>query len=191
MAEPDLRNFLYKHIDVNESEAEIFIQKFTSKSLRKKQILVQPGFNVSKRYYVKEGALRSFIINESGQEITIALAVKDWWITDYNSYIFQQPATLFVEAITKSLVLELAFDDEESLKSSNTKFESFFRIIAEKGLAAQQRRTIALHTETAVQRYHTFAKKYPQFLQEIPQYIIASFLGMSTEFLSKIRNNKV
>ncbi|MCR5862608.1 Crp/Fnr family transcriptional regulator [Flavobacterium sp. J372] len=186
-----LADFLSSRIEVNDTEIQDFLKMFVSRSVRKKQLIVQPGFTASKRFYIVDGALRSFVINESGQEITIALAVKDWWITDYNSYIYQQPATLFVEALSHSVIMELSFDDEKYLKQLNPKYESFFRIIAERGLAAQQRRMIALHTQTAVQRYENFARQYPQFIQEIPQYIIASFLGMSTEFLSKIRNNKL
>jgi len=161
------------------------------KTLRKKQLIVQPGFVAQHRFYVTEGALRSFITNPSGDETTIALAAADWWITDYNSYIYQQPATLFVEAVTKSTVLQLSFDDEAILKKMNPKFEMFFRIIAERGLAAQQRRLITNLTQSAEERYESFAAAYPQFINLIPQYIIASFLGMSTEFLSKIRNKKV
>lgn len=191
MQHTGLAAFLSRRINVNDTEIEDFLKMFVSRTIRKKQLIVQPGFTAFKRFYITDGALRSFVVNESGQEITIALAVQDWWITDYNSYIYQQPATLFVEALSNSVILELSFDDEQILKQLNPKFESFFRIIAERGLAAQQRRTIALHTQTAVQRYESFAMQYPQFLQEIPQYIIASFLGMSTEFLSKIRNNKL
>lgn len=186
-----LADFLSSRIEVNDTEIQDFLKMFVSRSVRKKQLIVQPGFTASKRFYIVDGALRSFVINECGHEINIALAVKDWWITDYNSYIYQQPATLFVEALSHSVVMELSFDDEKYLKQLSPKYESFFRVIAERGLAAQQRRMIALHTQTAVQRYENFARQYPQFLQEIPQYIIASFLGMSTEFLSKIRNNKL
>lgn len=191
MQDTGLAGFLSGRIDVTNTEIEDFVGMFVSRPVRKKQLIVQPGFTAFKRFYIADGALRSFVVNESGQEITIALAIKDWWITDYNSYIYQQPATLFVEALSNSVVMELSYDDEQYLKGLNPKFETFFRIIAERGLAAQQRRMIALHTQTAVQRYESFTRQYPQFLQEIPQYIIASYLGMSTEFLSKIRNNKV
>lgn len=186
-----LKDFLQQRIEVTDQEAHEFLGFFVSKKIKKKQLLVQPGFIAKTRYYIEDGALRSFVMNDAGQEITIALGVDDWWMTDYNSYIFQQPATLFVEALANGTVLELSFENEQILKSRNPKFETFFRIIAERGLAAQQRRLIAQHTQTAAQRYESFAQQYPQFLQEVPQYIIASFLGMSTEFLSKIRNNKV
>jgi len=191
MDEAKIILFLKQRVKVTDEEALQFASFFREKTLRKKQLIVQPGFVAQHRFYVTEGALRSFITNPSGDETTIALAAADWWITDYNSYIYQQPATLFVEAVTKSTVLQLSFDDEAILKKMNPKFEMFFRIIAERGLAAQQRRLITNLTQSAEERYESFAAAYPQFINLIPQYIIASFLGMSTEFLSKIRNKKV
>ena len=191
MDEEKIILFLKQRVKVTDEEALQFASFFREKTLRKKQLIVQPGFVAQHRFYVTEGALRSFITNPSGDETTIALAAADWWITDYNSYIYQQPATLFVEAVTKSTVLQLSFDDEAILKKMNPKFEMFFRIIAERGLAAQQRRLITNLTQSAEERYESFAAAYPQFINLIPQYIIASFLGMSTEFLSKIRNKKV
>ena len=191
MDEAKIIVFLKQRVEVTDEEALKFASFFREKTLRKKQLVVQPGFVAQHRFYVTEGALRSFITNQSGEETTIALAAADWWITDYNSYIYQQSATLFVEAITKATVLQLSFDDEATLKKMNPKFEMFFRIIAERGLAAQQRRLITNLTQSAEERYESFAAAYPQFIKLIPQYIIASFLGMSTEFLSKIRNRKV
>lgn len=191
MDETKIILFLKQRVKVTDEEALQFASFFREKTLRKKQLIVQPGFVAQHRFYVTEGALRSFITNPLGDETTIALAAADWWITDYNSYIYQQPATLFVEAVTKSTVLQLSFEDETILKNMNPKFEMFFRIIAERGLAAQQRRLITNLTQSAEERYVSFAAAYPQFVNLIPQYIIASFLGMSTEFLSKIRNKKV
>lgn len=191
MDETKIILFLKQRVKVTDEEALQFASFFREKTLRKKQLIVQPGFVAQHRFYVTEGALRSFITNPLGDETTIALAAADWWITDYNSYIYQQPATLFVEAVTKSTVLQLSFEDEAILKNMNPKFEMFFRIIAERGLAAQQRRLITNLTQSAEERYVSFAAAYPQFVNLIPQYIIASFLGMSTEFLSKIRNKKV
>src|SRR5690606_21692908 len=183
--------YLQQRVTVTESEALEFAGMFQEKKVRKKQFLVQPDFVARHRYYIIDGALRSFIVDDNGQETTIALAIDDWWITDYNSYIYQQPATLFVEAVSNATVLQLSYENEQQLKTSNPKFETFFRIIAARGLAAQQRRIITNLTQNAEQRYESFVQKYPKFVNSIPQYIIASFLGMSTEFLSKIRNNKV
>ena len=190
-SEEKIVHFLKQRVNVSDQEADAFAQVFQEKRLRRKQLLVQPGFVARHRYYVVDGVLRSFIVDDLGQETTIALAVRDWWITDYNSFIYQQPATLFVEALNSACVLQLSYEEEQKLKAANSRYETFFRIIAERGLAAQQRRIISGLTQSAEERYEQFVENYPQFLQEIPQYILASFLGMSTEFLSRIRNNRV
>jgi CRP-like cAMP-binding protein len=113
-----------------------------------------------------------------------------WWISDPNSFIYQQPATMFVEALEDSLILQLGFENEQILKAHSHQFETFFRTVAERGLAFMQRRLIASLTLTAEERYEQFAKKHPQFLQRVPQYSIASYLGMTTQYLSRIRNKQ-
>jgi CRP-like cAMP-binding protein len=138
-----------------------------------------------------QGAFRAYVVADEGQEHTITFAIDDWWITDYNSYIFQQPATMFVVALEDSIILQLDYEKEQELKLQNHKFETFFRIMAERGLAAQQRRIISNLTQTAEERYETFSNKYPQIVQRVPQYALASYLGMTTEFLSRIRNKRV
>ena len=183
--------FLKRRVAVTDEEALVFSEAFEEKVLRKNQILVQPGFTAKYKYYVLDGALRSFVVTALGQEVTYELAVDDWWITDYNSFIYQQPATLFVEAATNSTVLQLNFEKEQWLKQSNPRFETFFRIIAERGLASHQRRLICNLTLSAEERYTQFLHDLPQFADAFPQYVLASYLGMTTEFLSKIRNKKV
>ena len=183
--------YIERFVSLTEDEALQFNASFKEVKVKKRQILVQPGFTAKHRNYVINGVLRSYVISNTGQEQTIAFAIDDWWITDYNSYIYQQPATLFVEALQDCIVLQLDFETEQQLKKANPKFETFFRIIAERGLAFQQRRIITNLTQSATERYESFNEKYPQIVQRIPQYALASYLGMTTEFLSKIRNNKV
>ena len=98
---------------------------------------------------------------------------------------------MFVVALEDSIILQLDYEKEQELKLQNHKFETFFRIMAERGLAAQQRRIISNLTQTAEERYETFSNKYPQIVQRVPQYALASYLGMTTEFLSRIRNKRV
>ena len=184
-------HFLQQKVEVTTEEAAVFGEAFQAKILRKKQLVIQPMFTAKYRYYVVKGALRSFIMDHKGEENTIALAIEDWWITDYNSYIYQKPATLFVAALEDSVVMQIDFATEQKLKATHPKFETFFRIIAERGLAFYQRRLISNLTQTAEERYHEFEERYPLINQRVPQYALASFLGMSTEYLSKLRNNRV
>ena len=178
-------------VPLEEGEAELFISFFTLAYVRKRQFIIQPNFPVKHRSYVAQGSLRAYVVGEEGQDHTIAFAIEDWWISDYNSYINQQPATMFVIALEDSTLLQIDFEKEQKLKSINPKFETFFRIKAERTATSFQRRIISNLTMTAEERYDLFLEKYPTIAQRVPQYALASYLGMSTEFLSKIRNRKV
>lgn len=183
--------YINKFVKLTDEEAEQFSSGFREVKVKKRQFIIQPNFTARHRHYVLKGAFRSYVVGDVGQDHTINFAIDDWWITDYNSYIFQQPATMFVVALEDSTILQIDFDKEQILKKSNHKFETFFRIIAERGLASQQRRIVSNLTQTAEERYENFVSKYPLIVQRVPQYALASYLGMTTEFLSRIRNKHV
>ena len=184
-------DYLKKIVPVTQEEAEHFAASFREVKIKKRQFIVQPNFTARHRNYVLEGAFRAYVVADEGQDHTISFAINDWWITDYNSYIYQKPATMFVVALEDSTILQIDFEKEQALKKANHKFETFFRIVAERGLAFYQRRIISNLTQTAEERYIHFVQNYPQIIQRVPQYALASYLGMTTEFLSRIRNKRV
>jgi CRP-like cAMP-binding protein len=184
-------DFARRLVPLTPEEEGLFVAAFKEVKIKKRQFIVQPHFVAKHRYYVIQGAFRAYVVADEGQDHTISFAIEDWWITDYNSYIFQQPATMFVVALEDSITLQLEFEKEQELKQTSHHFETLFRIMAERGLAFQQRRIISNLTLTAQERYDQFMSRYSKVAQRLPQYVIASFLGMTTEFLSKIRNNKV
>lgn len=185
---------LIKHVRervaLTDDEAAQFSLPFKTARVRKRQAIIQPDFTPRFRNYVLGGSLRAYVVGEGGHDHTIAFAVEDWWITDYKSYITQQPATMFVVALEDCVLLQIEFEQETKLKAAHPKFETFFRIMAERTAASFQRRIINNLTLTAEERYDSFVERYPSIVQRVPQYALASFLGMSTEFLSKIRNGK-
>lgn len=183
--------YIEKFVQLNDEEIQMFSASFEQKRISKRQFIVQPNFTAKHRNYILEGAFRAYVVGDEGQDHTITFAIEDWWITDYNSYVFQQPATMFVVALEDSIILQLDYEKEQALKKQSHKFETFFRIVAERGLASLQRRVISNLTQTAEERYENFVSKYPQIVQRVPQYALASYLGMTTEFLSRIRNKKV
>jgi|TARA_B110000259_G_C13818276_1_gene323610 CRP-like cAMP-binding protein len=185
-----LKNQLTEKYSFTEKEADFFVSHFTERKVKKRQFIIQPDFIAKYRVYVVQGTFKAYVIGNDGQENTISLAMDGWWISDPNSYIYQQPATMFVEALEDSLILQLDFENEQILKSHSHKFETFFRTVAERGLAFMQRRLIASLTLAAEERYEQFAEKYPDFLQRVPQFAIASYLGMTTQYLSRIRKNQ-
>lgn len=186
-----LIRYFESYILLTEEEKKLLVSSFKMTKVKKRQFIVQPDFVAKYRNFVLEGALRGYIVGDEGQDHTIVFAIDEWWITDYYSYIFQQPATMFVVALEDSTLLQIDFEAEQFLKRSNHKFETIFRMLAEKSFAHLQRRIMSSLSHTAEERYEHFAQKYPKVIQKIPQYAIASYLGMTTEFLSKIRNKRV
>jgi CRP-like cAMP-binding protein len=186
----NLVSYINRFVTLTDEENQQFVDSFKETRVRKRQFIVQPDFTAKYRNYVVEGAFRAYIVCLEGRDHTIAFAIDDWWITDYNSYIFQKPATMFVVALEDSLILQIEYEKEQELKKANHKFETFFRIMAERSFASQQQRIISQLTQTAEARYDNFVRKYPQVVQKVPQYALASYLGMTTEFLSKIRNRR-
>lgn len=178
-------------IALSDEELTELIAAFKLKKVKRKQFIIQPEFTPKYRSYVLEGSFRAYVIDEKGDEHTIQFAIEDWWISDYNSYIYQQPATMFVVALEDSTILQIDYESEQKLKAANHKFETFFRIMAEKSAAYLARRIVSALTQNAEERYTEFLANYPKVVQRLPQYVLASYLNMSTEFLSKIRNNKV
>ena len=186
-----LAEHLRKRIDLCAEEVDLLLAAFKLKKVKKKQFIIQPDFVARHRNYVVKGSFRAYVIDEKGEDHTIQLAIEDWWITDYNSYVFQKPAIMFVAALEESEVLQIDYKEESRLKATYHKFETLFRIMAERTAAFQQRRLISGLTLTAEERYLNFVETYPAMVDRVPQYALASYLGMTTEFLSKIRNNKL
>lgn len=186
-----LAEYIQRFCKLTENEVAIFIGAFKEEKIKKRQFIVQPNFTAQYRHFIIQGAFRAYVVGDGGRDHTISFAIEEWWITDYNSYIYQQPATMFVVALEDSVILRIEFEKEQELKKANHKFETIFRIMAERGLAFQQRRVVANLTLSAEERYDNFMGRYAKVAQRLPQYALASYLGMTPEFLSKIRNNKV
>lgn len=189
-SENPIIEYIKRSVNLTDEEAEVFSNSFKEVKIKKRQFIVQPNFVAKHRNYVLKGAFRAYVVDDNGQDSTIAFAIEDWWITDYNSYILQKPATMFVVALEDSTILEIAYEKEQTLKQENHKFETFFRIRAERTAAFMQQRIISNLTQTAEERYENFINKYPEIVQRVPQYALASYLGMTTEFLSRIRNKR-
>ncbi|GAA5093343.1 hypothetical protein GCM10023210_23730 [Chryseobacterium ginsengisoli] len=179
-----------RFITLNEEEKQLFISYLRIVKVKKKQFIVQPGFPCHNRSYIVSGSFQTYLLDGNGQEHVVGLCVEDWWAGDFESYITQQPATMFLEALENSTIIQLNYEDEQKLYELVPKFERFFRRQVEQGTLALRMRLRWALSSTAEERYEEFIQRYPHFLQRFPQYIIASYLGMTTQFLSKIRNHK-
>ncbi len=185
-----LIDHIQKRVILNEDEVQAFLSYFKYLKIRKRQFIIQPGFVAHHKNYILKGAFRAYVVDDNGQDHTIQVSIEDWWISDYNSYVYQKPATMFVEALEPSIILQLDYKDEALLKHQNHKFETFFRIMAERSVAHMQRRIITNLTMNAEDRYKEYEALHPDIVQRMPQYALASYLGMTTEYLSRLRNKR-
>lgn len=182
--------YIARYVQLNEDEIARFSSFLKITKVKKRQFIVQPGFVCKHKSYVVNGAFRAYLVDNEGKEHTQAFAIEDWWISDYSSLIYQEPATLFVEALEDSILIQIEFKDEQNFLKEIPKLEKFERIITQRSLAFQQKRLLSNFTKTAEERYDEFMSKYSAIAKRVPQYALASYLGFSTEYLSKIRNKK-
>lgn len=176
-----------RHISLNKKGQDLFISLLEPRTLRRKTLYLEAGAVCRYSAYVLDGAMKSYTIDSDGKEHILSFATKDWWISDLYSLISGKPAILNIEAIADSNVLMLSRKNQELLFEKVPKFERFFRILVENSLVANQQRVIDNLSSTAEDRYLRFIKKYPSIPDCVPQHNIASYLGITPEFLSKIR----
>ena len=183
---------IHKHIDLSGPEMANLGSFFSIRGYQRKELLLSQGQVCKKLFFVEDGSLRAFNLNEEGKEATMMFAVQDWWITDMYCFANQKPAMLSLEALEDSRVAVLDFDSFELLLQRLPKFERFFRILFQNAYAREQLRVLDALSLTTEERYLGFLTKYPKIAKKITQKQIASYLGVTPEFLSSIKKkNKI
>lgn len=180
---------VFKHITLTEEEQSYFVSLLNVKKIKKKQFLYEEGDINKGPAFVTQGILRAYSLDKNGFEHVIQFAPPGWWIGDMYSFIKQQPGKLYIDALEDSEILWIWKSDMEKLYNSVPKFERFFRILAENAIAAYQRRLISNLSLPAIERYAQFCSQYPTLLENLPQKQIASYIGVTPEFLSKMLNS--
>ncbi|WP_158800188.1 Crp/Fnr family transcriptional regulator [Pedobacter sp. L105] len=185
-----LRN-IKKHISLTEKETSFFISLITAKSLSKKALVLEAGQDCRYLSYVATGALRSYYTDKDGKESTIMFAIADWWITDMYCYLNKKPAMMNIETLEQSTIFQISRTNFDELLEKVPKFEKFFRILMQNAYTREQLRVMENLSSTAEERYQSFLIKYPQIVKQVTQKQIASYLGITPEFLSTLRKPKV
>ena len=180
-----------KHIRLSEEEEAVVISKLRPVNLKRREHLLKQGQVARDLAFVMEGCLRAYALDDNGFEHILQFAPAGWWISDMSSVISRRESLLNVDAIKPSEVLLLSREDQLSLFDEVPKLERYFRVLTENGLVSSRMRLIENLSLTARQRYQRFCQTYPNLINEIPQKYIASFIGVTPEFLSKIRGEKL
>ena len=177
-----------KHVTLTAEEEERVLSLTTLQSYKSKTILLKANEVCTESYFVTKGILRSYTIDENGVEHVVSFACPEWWIADMYSYLSQLPGQLFIEVNEDAEVIVLTKANQERLYAEVPKMERFFRILIENSLIANQQRLINNLSFTAEARYDKFSKIFQDILPFLPQKQIASYIGVTPEFFSKMKS---
>ena len=178
---------IFKDLSLTEKERIRIEHTFEQLNLKKGELLLKANDIVDHQYYVSDGCLRTFFIDRDAKEHTLQFAIKDWWISDYTSYFTNTKSILSIECIQHATIYKISKENIESLYLEIPKLETFFRKKLEGAFASFQKRILSSLSQSAKERYASFTQTYPNIEQQVKNYHIASYLGITTESLSRIR----
>lgn len=176
-----------KHVSLTCSQKQFVASRLQEKIVPKKSLLLSQGQYCRKIYFIEEGSLRAYNTNEEGKESTIMFAIKDWWITDLECFVNQIPSNLTIIALEDSKIVELTLANLETIYAEIPLMERFFRILFQNAYIREQRRAYNNISMSTEERYIRFINRYPSIVEKITQKQIASYLGVTPEFLSAIK----
>lgn len=184
------KQHLDKFIAVSDEEFETILNYFKVIHVSKKELLQQEGKICRYQYFVLTGCLRKFLINEKGVEVTTEFALETWWMSENRAFEFQTESLFSIQAVENSEILTIDSQSLEKLYQDFPIMERYFRYVYQRAFAAYQMRLKYLYTMSKEDYFFHFYDLYPAFVQRVPQYLLASFLGLTPEYLSELRRKK-
>lgn len=184
-----LKAYFNRYASFSDGEIEELLKNFTLRAFNKKDILLNQGEVCLDRFFILEGLVRFYQVDDKGNERIDLFGVEYWWVTNLDSFINETPSRQTIQALEKTKVLCINKTNLEELYTSIPKLERAFRLITENMLIAIQRKEEVYMRQTSKARYFNLVKQIPKLSQRVPQYMIASYLNITPEYLSEIRKN--
>jgi len=182
-----LISHIQKFVPLTEAEIAEVTKAAKTIAVKRKQFLLEPGQICRHNYFVAKGVIRLYFINKNGQEQITMFGIENWWITDYDSLETGRESHYYIQAVEGAELVGISKANLEELLAKVPKMERYFRLILQKAYTATMRRFEYFRDQTDEERYRHFAGLFPGFVQRIPQYMLASYLGFTPEYLSEIR----
>lgn len=187
MTTKPLIDYFENLLPLNEEEKSVVEDVFKERKIKRRQFILQEGDISRYNTFVVEGCFRMYLVDEKGKEHNLQFAIENWWIGDIGSFHSEEPSKLYIEALENSIILQIKKDDQLKLYADYPKFNRIFRVFTENALVSAQRRILQNISSTAEERYLDFLNRYPNFFNRFSNVQIASYLGVTPEFLSTIR----
>lgn len=186
----ELLDHIKKYVQLDPRQQQQFCEKLEFIKLKKKEFLLEPGKLCKGNYFITKGCVRQFLINQKLNEQIIHFGIEHWWIADQDSLLNNQPSACYIQAIEETELILIREKDRIGLAKEIPLLETYFRIMMQKSFVASQRRIGFIFNQTEEERYRHFSKLFPGFVQRVPQYMLASYLGFTPQFLSRLRAKK-
>lgn len=188
---PNLINHIKRYVELSEPEIQILYKYIKPVSLKKKEYLLKEGQVCRSLYFVEKGCLRMFFINNKTTEQITQFALDGWWISDYFSFMDNTPSDYYIQTIEKSEIISIDSLIFDELLSKIPALERYFRMMMQRALAATQLRSKYVYELSKEEFYLHFCTSFPDFVQRVPQYMVASYLGLTPEYVSELRKKKI
>jgi CRP-like cAMP-binding protein len=182
-----LFTYINQYIELNDSQKSRIAELTELATYKKGAFLLEAGQFCNRQFFILQGCVRTYYIDQKAEEHIIQFGIENWWAADLHSYINHSPADYHIQALESTSALILKVEDVEDLYIEVPAFERLFRIIIQKAYVAAQQRIVATISQTAEERFSAFLQKYPGLDQRVPQYMIASYIGVTPEFFSKMK----
>lgn len=183
-----LLHSINQHVEISKEEVQKMIPYFNVVPVKKRQILLSPGDTVVPKFFVISGSIRQYLVTDNGIEHTIIFSLEGWWLTDLGSFLEDQKGKYYIEAMEDGEVAMISKANFDQLFEDFPALNIYFRKLYQKAVMAKDTRILNMLSNKAEDRFLQFVEKYPSLMQRIPQYIIASYLGVTPEFFSRMKS---
>jgi CRP/FNR family transcriptional regulator, anaerobic regulatory protein len=188
--DPQVISHIKKFVSLKDGEAAAFDSALRYKKIKKNEYLLKEGQVCAANHFVVKGCCRMYFTQENGMEQIVQFGIENWWITDYQSLDWQQPSYFNIQAVESSEIAILDQPVSRELLDSIPALDRYFRLILQRAYATSQQRIRFIYGYSGADRFHHFCDSFPWFVQRVPQYMIASYLGLTPEFVSKIKKRR-
>ena len=179
-----------RYVELSDDEVLKLEPYLRPMELKRREFLLHEGEVCRYNCFVEKGCLRMFFNNDKMVEQTTQFAIENWWLSDYFSFARQSPSEYSIQAVEKSVIVAVDYHHQDDLFIAIPQMERYFRIMMQRALSASQLRVKMIYQLSKEEMYRHFNSSYPQFFQRVPQYMIASYLGLTPEYMSELRKRK-